>query len=330
MYKNERKNFFYKIFVKHKQKKNYIVVILIGKKIYSDWNKYSKDLLIKYCKKNNLGLIGFVRSFTVGKGYYANPVFNKFLFADFIKKNLKFINNVCYLDVDILSNPLAPNIFKHHKKGKFSVVSKYKNTPYSQNDNFLKRRAAFMRKAHYNRNFPLDSALTISRKQIYNFNNWPDMGDYFCSGLLMFNIKEKAELLKNIYFKYKQKNIKTMTTGEEPILNYEILKTKKINWLNYKFQALWLYEITSKYPFLYKYKLNDKIVKECIENSISENYFVHFSGKWPEGQMWKQKNIFSSNKIKFYRKFNTYLRKKLKSKPRTKLITFSNLSSLYK
>ena len=59
------------------------------KKIYSDWNKYSKDLLIKYCKKNNLGLIGFVRSFTVGKGYYANPVFNKFLFADFIKKELK-------------------------------------------------------------------------------------------------------------------------------------------------------------------------------------------------------------------------------------------------
>ena len=42
----------------------------------------------------------------------------------------------------------------------------------------------------------------------------------------MFNIKEKSKFMENIYKKYK-KNLKTLTTGEEPIMNYEILKSQK-------------------------------------------------------------------------------------------------------
>ena len=83
--------------------------------------------------------------------------------------------------------------------------------------------------------------------------------------------------------------------------------------------------MNSKYPFLYKYKINQKIVKDCIENTLSENYFVHFSGKWPEGQMWKNKGIFTNKKINFYKKFNEYLKRKLKSKPRLKLIKYKSL-----
>ncbi len=314
----------YKIFLKPRKSKNYIVNILIGNKVKNEWENYSKNLLLQYCKNNNLGLIVFYKSFVVKKGYYSNPVFNKFLFADYISKYLKFIENVCYMDHDILCNPLAPNIFNFFKRDKFNVVSKYENTPYPQDDYFLKRRAAFMRKHYYQKSFPLDSALTISREDTYKFHNWPDLGNYFCSGIIMFNIKNKANFFLKIYKKYEKKNIFTLTTGEEPIINYEILKTKKINWLDYRFQALWLYEMNSKYPFLYKYKINQKIVKDCIENTLSENYFVHFSGKWPEGQMWKNKGIFTNKKINFYKKFNEYLKRKLKSKPRLKLIKYKS------
>ena len=312
----------YKIFVKPKKNQNYLLSILIGSKIKKEWEKFSKRLAIEYCKKNKIGLIIIYKNLVTTSGYYSQPVFNKYLFAEYLRKNLKFVNNVCYLDHDILCNPLSPNIFNNHKKGKFSVVSKYKNTPYWQTENYLKRKAAFMRKAYYQKTFPLDSALTISRKQTYNYHNWADQGDYFCSGLLMFNVKEKSKFIENIYKKYKKKNLKTLTTGEEPIMNYEILKSQKVNWLDYKFQALWMYEMNSKYPFLYKYNTNDKVILDCIEHSLSENYFLHFSGKWPEGQMWKNKNIFRKNTVKFYEKFYNFLKKKLKSKPRKNLIKF--------
>ena len=93
------------------------------------------------------------------------------------------------MDHDILCNPLAPNIFNFFKRDKFNVVSKYENTPYPQDDYFLKRRAAFMRKHYYQKSFPLDSALTISREDTYKFHNWPDLGNYFCSGIIMFNYR---------------------------------------------------------------------------------------------------------------------------------------------
>ena len=82
--------------------------------------------------------------------------------------------------------------------------------------------------------------------------------------------------------------------------------------------------MNSKYPFLYKLKKNKNIIKACIENSISENCFIHFAGKWPEGQMWKQKNLFNLNTSKFYNRFKRYLNKKLKSQPRKNLIKYKN------
>jgi hypothetical protein len=315
----------YKLIYRPKNVSNYIVLILVGKKYYNEWKKFSSRLLKSYCKKNRIGLLIFTNTLmNNGDYYFSKPVFNKFLFADYIKKKLRFIKNVCYLDADIIVNPLSPNIFDFIEKDKFSVVSKYKNLPYPQSDNYLKRRVAYMRNFYYDKNFPLDSALTISRKDTFAFHNWPDLGDYFNSGLIMFNIKKYAHLLKKIFIKYQHKKKKTLTLGDEPIFNYEILKTKKVKWLSYKFHVLWLLEMSSKYPFLYKYKISDRIVKECIDNTLSENYFVHFSGKWPEGMMWKRKKIFTFKEIRFYKKFDKFLKARLKSRARLGPIKLKN------
>ena len=322
------KNKKYKFILIPRKKKNFIVIIAIGKKHFAEWKKYSAKLLIQYCKKNKIGLLVIKDFLIIDNDYYAKkPTLQKFLIASYIKENFKFIKNICYLDTDILANPFAPNIFNFHKREKISVVSKYKNLPYYQSDNYIKRNVAFLRKTYYDKNFPLDSSLTMSRQQHFHFHGWKDQGDYFCSGLLMFNIDKFYKFFEKIFYKYRNKNFISMTGGDEPIFNYEVLKKKKVNWLNYKFQALWLYEISCKYPFLYEYKIHDKIVKKCIENSICENYFLHCSGKWPEGLMWKKKDIFSKKKQNQYKIFLGYLKKKLKSIPK-KHISFKNFNKV--
>ena len=35
--------------------------------------------------------------------------------------------------------------------------------------------------------------------------------------------------------------------------------------LEYKFQALWLYEMAFKFPFLYEYKKKIDIIRKCVE-----------------------------------------------------------------
>ena len=317
----------YKILYSPSKVKNFIVILAIGKKHYTEWKKYSSKLLLQYCKRNRIGLL-VIRDFLItGEDYYANkPTLHKFLMGSFIANNIKYIKNICYLDTDVLVNPFAPNVFKFQNKNKINVVSKYKNLPYHLSDDYLKRRIAFLRKKYYDKNFPLDSGLTMSRKAHYDFHGWKDQGDYFNSGLIMFNISKFSNFLEKIFYKYRKKNFISMTKGDEPIFNYEVLKSKKVNWINYKFNVLWLYEISCRYPFLYQYKIKDKIVKECLETTLSENYFLHCSGKWPEGLMWKNK-IFAKKRQDKHKDFVKFLSKKLRSMPK-KHISFKNLSKV--
>ena len=105
--------------------------------------------------------------------------------------------------------------------------------------------------------------------------------------------------MKKWFDKY-NKDIDTLTGGgDQPILNYEFLNYGKINWLDYKYQSLWIYEIAWKYPFLYDYgRKNKDLIKECVEASLISNYFLHFAGSWYESDMWKIKGFFNKKKKK--------------------------------
>ena len=83
--------------------------------------------------------------------------------------------------------------------------------------------------------------------------------------------------------------------------------------LDYKFQAYWVYEMAKNYPFLYYIK-NKKILNECIESCLMNNYFLHFATRWSEGDMWK--NMFKKKiNYNFYKKFEIYKNTKVFGKP---------------
>ena len=54
-----------------------------------------------------------------------------------------------------------------------------------------------------------------------------------------------------------------------------------------------------KYPFLYKFaRVKKKLIQDCIESSLYQNYFLHFAGTWYESDMWKKGKFFiNKNKI---------------------------------
>ena len=60
-------------------------------------------------------------------------------------------------------------------------------------------------------------------------------------------------------------------------------------WLDYRFQAIWAFEMAWKYPFLYETGSRDdlELIRDCIEASLYQNHFLHFAGSWHESQMWK-------------------------------------------
>ena len=160
----------------------------------------------------------------------------------------------------------------------------------------------------------------MSVKEKYRFHKFKPQKDYFCAGLIMFNLKAFSNTMKKWFYKYNKDQITLTGGGDEPIMNFEIFNTKKVNILNYKFQALWFYEMADKYSFLYNLKdKKNQLVKFCIEEALMNNYFLHFPGSWYEGKMWKIKNIFKY-KIKTNSKLNSYIKRKSKGKPVGRII----------
>ena len=112
------------------------------------------------------------------------------------------------------------------------------------------KKIAFNRKTFYSKKYPLNSAINMSIESIFKFHNLKSFKNFFCAGLYVFN-KKFSKKFENIFFKYPS-NVKSITNGgDQTHVNYEFQKIGKLNWLDYKFQALWNYEMVNYYPFLY-------------------------------------------------------------------------------
>ena len=301
-----------KILKKSKNSNNYIATVAIGEKHSKEFQTYILPSWVMYCEKYDLGLVVF-ESDLIDKSHYKwkKSNWHRLLMGSKLKK--LNANNVCYLDTDILINPLSPNVFDFHDDEKISVVSQTK-LPFEHSK--VLRKIAFFRNRYLSSDYPLDSALFISREGFYKYHKFPVQQDVFCSGFFIFNVSLFSDIMEKWFFKYPS-DVETITNGgDEPVLNYEFQNHGKIKWLDYKFQALWNYEMAWKYPFLYQNgKVKDEITRKCIEASLFTNYFLHFAGSWYESDMWKNDLIFNSSVSKEFDGFYKYTKIPVTGKP---------------
>lgn len=295
-----------------KKSNNYLVTIAIGKDYFDKWVLNALPLWKKYCENNDIGIIAF-HSDLLSKDspVWKKATWQKLLIADILAQSDIEVNNVCYLDTDILINPYAPNIFQNYKEDTIGVVSLRNNVPYPLGETL--RREAFLRHNHYSNDYPLDSALFISTENIYKYHGLEPQNDLFCAGLFLFNVENHRELMKQWFDKYPS-NVDSITGGgDQTHLNYEFLKWGNISWLDYRFQAIWVYEMAWKYPFLYSYGKEKKdLIRECVESSLYANYFLHFAGSWYESDMWEVGDILSDkNKLNEMKDYYRYLEKEV-------------------
>ena len=287
-----------KILVKPSKSKNILATIAIGDEYYQSWLKNASPSWKKYCIQHDLGLVVFDKDLISDKDkFWKKATWQKMLIAETLRNSSLSVNNVCYLDTDILINYKSPNIFDDYKSDTIGLVSLVKNMPFPIEES--RRKVSFLRHQHYDKKYPLDSAILMSSEKIYAYHNLPVQDDFACMGLIVFNVDNHSELMRNWFNKY-DKNVESITNGgDQSHINYEILSWGNITWFDYKFQALWIYEMAMKYPFLYNYGRNkEKLIRECIEASLMTNYFLHVAGLWHESEMWKLGDVFESKKKK--------------------------------
>lgn len=288
---------------------NCIATLAIGEDFLKKWEQYALPSWLDYCKKYNIQLICITDFIDYSKGAY----WQKLLIGNVVKQNLPNIQNIMFLDTDILISPLAPNVFKLYEAEKIAVVEEYSNI-FPQKNYFLLKNIAYFRHHFISSKYPLDSSLfaPISRQFADEGYLLPKNGKIFCSGVLIFNIKHIS--LFNLWYE-EIHYTGVFDHGEQLFLNYKVSQYGNVQWLDYKFQTHWINEMAEKYSFLYQaYKNMDKtsfnqLAASCIQTSLKNSYFLHFPGSWIEGRMWENKKIFSQNFKETMKGFKTYLKK---------------------
>lgn len=302
-----------KVFIDPGSSRSVIATIAIGPSYYNDWEKFSLPLWQKYCNQHQLGLIVFDDHLVDKENTeWKKPNWQKLLIGQKLSSIDSPIENVCYLDTDVLINPFAPNVFEHWNPECYGLVSLRKHLPFSYHETL--RRMAFYRNKYYDRKYPLDSALFISLENLYSYHNLPVQEDEACTGLILFNIQNHAEEMSS-WFSLYENNIETITSGgEQTHVNYHIQSTNRVTWLKYKFQAIWVFEMATKYPFLYK-KIHTEVVHQCLQACLSQNYFLHFAGSWHESNMWKNEMIAGSDFLDELEEIVEYMKQPVSGKP---------------
>jgi len=278
--------------------RNLIATIAIGQEYFSPWEKYAQPSWVEYCRRNDLGLVVFDQELiSSDQKEWKKPTWQKLLIGEILRKADIDANNVCYLDSDILINPTSPNIFDSYKPSTIGLTSVRKNLPFPLNE--VLRRMAFLRHTCYDVKYPLDSALFMSLEQLYSYHGLTAQSDEACMGLIVFNLDHHNALMRNWFNKYDRVVQSVTNGGDQTHINHEIQNWGNISWLDYRFQAIWPYEMAWKYPFLYDYGREDEaLIRKCIEASLYQNYFLHFAGGWHESAMWKLGGVFESGVAK--------------------------------
>jgi hypothetical protein len=120
----------------------------------------------------------------------------------------------------------------------------------------------------------------MSLEQLYGYHKLPVQPDEACMGLIVFNAHAHSTLMRSWFDKY-DRNVESVTNGgDQTHFNYEIKNWGNVSWLDYRYQAIWPYEMAWKYPFLYDFGRKDqRLIGKCIEAALYQNYFLHFVKK---------------------------------------------------
>ena len=102
-----------------------------------------------------------------------------------LRQNIE-VDNVCFLDADILVNPLAPDVFGYHDDDCISVVSQTK-TPFDYSKVLRKLHTAVY--TQLSPDYPLDSSLFMSKKDYFQHHQFAEQEDQFC---MVFRFQRKC------------------------------------------------------------------------------------------------------------------------------------------
>ncbi len=257
----------------------WLLTTAIGGDYFERWLSHVQPSWERYADDHGLGIAVVMGDLFTGDEPRLNGAWQKMLAPRALRNMLARDVRCALLDTDLFTSPGAANVFDAVPEASIGVVSQEKSLPLPAVE--LRNRIALLRHHFLDPDFPLNSILNATPRQVFEWAGLTPFDDYFCTGMFIVDTEHHADALAEAYRASPQgDDYHRIGAWEEVWLNHWVQSRRDVTWLDYRWHALWIFEVAAHYPFLYSQKASEELARWCLGASLLRNEFVHLAGRW--------------------------------------------------
>lgn len=258
----------------------WLVTTAIGGEYFAKWERAASANWMRYAEHHGLGIAVAVGDMHEDGEPELNGAWQKLLALRSLRHHLGRDVRCAIIDTDLFINPGSPDVFDTVEPTSIGVVSQVRGIP--RDLDRLNNRIAFFRQRFMKSDFPLDSLLNARPRQLFEWAGLnPSFDDYACTGLIVADTAAHAEMFAEWFRDAPfSKDYLALGDWEQTYLNHCLQQRPELQWLDYAWQALWIFEVAAYYPFLYSGQTPDDVAAWCFSASLLRNNFLHLAGGW--------------------------------------------------
>jgi hypothetical protein len=226
--------------------KQAIATIVIGDAYKKNFDAVFLPSWQNYAEQHGLELVIFERLLDTSEtAQHRNIAWQKLLIAS--QEETRGFDDVCWIDADVMINPMAPNIFAMcpPQPGKVGMVE-YPNHAYS-----------------------------INKYAAGGFKHPPTSGTN--TGVFVANVATCREILEYIYNNYAEDGIGDY---ENTAMSYHLYRFDQAYGIDTKFNHNFPLQLFLRYAFMLddKYRNDEDMATYVVDKIFQDAYFLHFIG----------------------------------------------------
>jgi len=257
----------------------WLLTTAIGGDYFDRWSDHVRPSWERYAEAHGLGIAVVVADLFVPGEPELNGAWQKMLAPRALRDRVRADVRCALLDTDLFIAPGAAEVFEAVPQGGIGVVSQEMGLPLPASE--IRNRVALMRRRFLDPEFPLSSLLNATPRQTFEWAGLSGFDDYFCAGMFVVDTQSHADGLAAAYRSAPQDAAyDAIGAWEEVWLNHWVQSRDDVVWLDYRWHALWIFEVASHYPFLYAPEASEELARWCFASSLMRNEFVHLAGRW--------------------------------------------------
>jgi hypothetical protein len=270
-----------------------IVTLTVGKRYKKNWERLCRSNWQAYAEKHGYDLLCIEQPFdTSERAQQRSPAWQKCLVLS--QEFSQRYEQIAWVDSDILINySSAPCIFQTTPIEKVGAVADWASP---LPELFLQ---TIQRRNEYFDYVGIDFVRDAAPEYFYKNYGLPPLDQVVHTGVMVFSPQHHRELLEAVYYHYEDKGTAEWNYEARP-LSWELIKADCVQWIDHRFNLIWLEYLCLHYPFLLQKqvpkplrKVQGKLQrissdlhipalptlrKRCADAAYLNSFFLHFAG----------------------------------------------------